>query len=191
MSWAGSRALEGAVGVLGEVFRAAVRDGRVGVPERVKIQWPTSWAIVKRNAASRGVSPLMAFAALTTIRRSAGRSTPEQPPRPSSSIRRPRKSSAIDSTGTGISRRRRWRDTGAPVCGTEVFTPPGFFVQELVEFVHREANVFGAELLVPEAAVRDAWAAFPDRDELAEHFGVSALAAQWRLYSFGLVERPP
>jgi uncharacterized protein DUF955 len=77
-----------------------------------------------------------------------------------------------------------------PVCGTEVFTPPGFFVQELVEFVHREANVFGAELLMPEAAVRDAWAAFPDRDELAEHFGVSALAAQWRLYSFGLAERP-
>jgi len=63
-------------------------------------------------------------------------------------------------------------------------------VQELVEFVHREANVFGAELLMPEAAVRDAWAAFPDRDELAERFGVSALAAQWRLYSFGLAERP-
>jgi hypothetical protein len=56
VSWAGSRALEGAVGVLGEVFRAAVRDGRVGVPERMKIQWPTSWAIVKRNAASRGVA---------------------------------------------------------------------------------------------------------------------------------------
>ena len=43
---------------------------------------------------------------------------------------------------------------------------------------------------MPEAAVREAWAAFPDRDELAERFGVSALAAQWRLYSFGLAERP-
>jgi hypothetical protein len=43
---------------------------------------------------------------------------------------------------------------------------------------------------MPEAAVRDAWAAFPDRDELAERFGVSALAAQWHLYSFGMAERP-
>ena len=77
-----------------------------------------------------------------------------------------------------------------PVCGTEVFTPPGFFVQELVEFVHREANVFGAELLMPEAAVREAWATFPDAQGLAVRFGVSALAAQWRLYSFGLASKP-
>jgi len=62
--------------------------------------------------------------------------------------------------------------------------------QDADRALEREANVFGAELLVPEAAVRDAWAAFPDRDELAERFGVSALAAQWRLYSFGLAERP-
>ena len=30
-----------------------------------------------------------------------------------------------------------------------------------------------------------------DRDELASRFGVSALAAQWRLYSFGLVDDRP
>jgi hypothetical protein len=62
--------------------------------------------------------------------------------------------------------------------------------QDADRALEREANVFGAELLMPEAAVRDAWAASPDRDELAERFGVSALAAQWRLYSFGLAERP-
>jgi len=56
--------------------------------------------------------------------------------------------------------------------------------------VEREANVFGAELLMPEASVREAWAAFPDAARLAEGFGVSSLAAQWRLYSFDLAERP-
>ncbi len=56
--------------------------------------------------------------------------------------------------------------------------------------LEREANVFGAELLMPEPAVREAWAAFPDTAEVAVRFDVSALAAQWRLYSFGLAERP-
>jgi IrrE N-terminal-like domain len=62
--------------------------------------------------------------------------------------------------------------------------------QDADRALEREANVFGAELLMPEAAVRDAWAAFPDATELAERFGVSALAAQWRLYSFGLGPKP-
>ena len=53
--------------------------------------------------------------------------------------------------------------------------------------LEREANVFGAELLMPEAAVREAWAATSDAAEVAERFEVSALAAQWRLYSFGLI----
>ena len=43
---------------------------------------------------------------------------------------------------------------------------------------------------MPEAAVREAWAAFPSQAEVAARFDVSALAAQWRLYSFGLAERP-
>jgi hypothetical protein len=38
--------------------------------------------------------------------------------------------------------------------------------------------------------VREAWAAFPDPAKVAARFEVSALAAQWRLYSFGLAERP-
>jgi uncharacterized protein DUF955 len=56
--------------------------------------------------------------------------------------------------------------------------------------LEREANVFGAELLMPEAAVREAWAALRDPTQVAARFEVSALAAQWRLYTFGLAERP-
>lgn len=56
--------------------------------------------------------------------------------------------------------------------------------------LEREANVFGAELLMPEQAVRDAWVAFPDASAVADRLDVSALAAQWRLYSFGLGNRP-
>jgi hypothetical protein len=43
---------------------------------------------------------------------------------------------------------------------------------------------------MPETAVREAWVAFPDTAAVAERFEVSALAAQWRLYSFGLAGRP-
>lgn len=54
--------------------------------------------------------------------------------------------------------------------------------------VEREANVFAAELLMPEPAVREAWAG--DAEETAERFGVSGEAMRWRLYSFGLGEAP-
>jgi len=63
--------------------------------------------------------------------------------------------------------------------------------QDTDRALEREANVFGAELLMPEAAVREAWAASGDRDEVASRFGVSVLATQWRLYSFGLVDDRP
>jgi Zn-dependent peptidase ImmA (M78 family) len=52
--------------------------------------------------------------------------------------------------------------------------------------LEREANVFGAELLMPETAVRG-HATDPEATEL---FGVSNVAFQWRLYSFDLGERP-
>ena len=63
--------------------------------------------------------------------------------------------------------------------------------QDADRALEREANVFGAELLMPEAAVREAWAAVPDAAEVASQFGVSLLAARWRLYSFGLVTESP
>jgi hypothetical protein len=62
--------------------------------------------------------------------------------------------------------------------------------QDADRALEREANVFGAELLMPEGALRDAWSAFPDASEVASRLGVSALAAQWRLYSFGLAPKP-
>ena len=56
--------------------------------------------------------------------------------------------------------------------------------------LEREANVFAAELLMPEKAVRRKWAASPDIDAVAGELGVSRLSAHWRLYSFDLTKRP-
>ena len=63
-------------------------------------------------------------------------------------------------------------------------------LQDTDRAIEREANVFGAELLMPEAAVREAWAVSPDASKVASRFAVSSLAAQWRLYSFGLLPKP-
>jgi Zn-dependent peptidase ImmA (M78 family) len=52
--------------------------------------------------------------------------------------------------------------------------------------LEREANVFAAELLMPEQAVRH----HSDDPEAAHLFGVSQLAMRWRLYSFGLGPAP-
>src|SRR5436190_12781597 len=57
--------------------------------------------------------------------------------------------------------------------------------------LEREANVFAAELLMPEHVVREAWATARDVEDCAERFDVSPTAMQWRLYSFGLVEGGP
>jgi hypothetical protein len=57
--------------------------------------------------------------------------------------------------------------------------------------LEREANVFAAELLMPESAVRTAWHETKDAEQVAVILDVSQLAARWRLYSFGLLEDPP
>lgn len=54
--------------------------------------------------------------------------------------------------------------------------------------LEREANVFAAELLMPEPAVREAWSGDPEAT--AAQFGVSGEAMRWRLYSFGLGDAP-
>ena len=55
--------------------------------------------------------------------------------------------------------------------------------------LEREANVFAAELLMPEPAVREAFGG--SVPECAATFGVSEEAMHWRLYNLGLVaERP-
>jgi Zn-dependent peptidase ImmA (M78 family) len=53
--------------------------------------------------------------------------------------------------------------------------------------LEREANVFAAELLMPEGAVRSE----ATRVDIAQHFGVSAEAMGWRLYNFGLCDEVP
>ena len=55
----------------------------------------------------------------------------------------------------------------------------------------REANVFAAELLMPEPAVRDAFREDDSIEVAATRFGVSSAAMHWRLYNLGLVEERP
>jgi Zn-dependent peptidase ImmA (M78 family) len=57
--------------------------------------------------------------------------------------------------------------------------------------LEREANVFAAELVMPEPEVRASFAEHGDVRQVAAAFDVSPLAMQWRLYSFELVEAPP
>lgn len=57
--------------------------------------------------------------------------------------------------------------------------------------LEREANVFAAEFLMPEQAVRSAWDQTWDIERCASLFGISGPAMQWRLYSFGLVAEGP
>jgi hypothetical protein len=57
--------------------------------------------------------------------------------------------------------------------------------------LEREANVFAAELLMPEPALRAGWEELGSADALASRFDVSPSAMSWRLFSFGLLtERP-
>ena len=57
--------------------------------------------------------------------------------------------------------------------------------------LEREANVFAAELLMPEDLVGAEFPRAASAAELAGWFGVSAEAMQWRLYNFGLVQERP
>jgi hypothetical protein len=77
----------------------------------------------------------------------------------------------------------RWRPVFCRA--VEVPTDGGYPPEE------REANVFAAELLLPESTVRHA---FPTNDSVAAMaalFSVSQEAMHWRLYNFGLVSDPP
>ncbi|MCC6224152.1 MAG: ImmA/IrrE family metallo-endopeptidase [Thermoleophilia bacterium] len=55
----------------------------------------------------------------------------------------------------------------------------------------REANVFAAELLMPEEAVRNAFPRADSIEAMAAEFDVSREAMHWRLFNFGLVEERP
>ena len=56
--------------------------------------------------------------------------------------------------------------------------------------LEREANVFAAELLMPESAVRAAWAELGGIAACATRLDVSPTAMHWRLYGFALAARP-
>jgi hypothetical protein len=55
----------------------------------------------------------------------------------------------------------------------------------------REANVFAAELLMPEAPLRRAVAEGAGAPELERLFAVSPPAMAWRLYNLGIADGPP
>jgi hypothetical protein len=75
---------------------------------------------------------------------------------------------------------------GAPIhCRLEPGGPP------VADPAEREANVFAAELLMPEPDVRAAVARGADPAAMEVLFGVSAPAMAWRLYNLGLSDRPP
>ena len=57
--------------------------------------------------------------------------------------------------------------------------------------LEREANVFAAELLMPEPPVRGAWEELGDVDACAARFDVSPTAMHWRLFAFDLVKEKP
>lgn len=74
---------------------------------------------------------------------------------------------------------------GAPaVCHLESGAPPPRDPRE------REANVFAAELLMPEAPVRSAYARDASVAGLAAAFAVSPEAMSWRLFNLGIGPRP-
>jgi Zn-dependent peptidase ImmA (M78 family) len=57
--------------------------------------------------------------------------------------------------------------------------------------LEREANVFAAELLMSESAVREVWEEMADVAACSTRFAVSPTAMQWRLYTFALVPDRP
>jgi Zn-dependent peptidase ImmA (M78 family) len=72
-----------------------------------------------------------------------------------------------------------------------VFCRATDLAQDADRKLEREANVFAAELLMPESAVRQAWEELEDVGDCATRFDVSPTAMQWRLYSHGLIEERP
>ena len=72
-----------------------------------------------------------------------------------------------------------------------VYCRPGDVTEAADRALEREANVFAAELLMPEELVAQEFPRVATAAEIAEWFGVSTEAMSWRLYNVGLVpERP-
>jgi uncharacterized protein DUF955 len=75
----------------------------------------------------------------------------------------------------------------APIyCRAHEVGPPNGDARQL----EREANVFAAELLMPEPLVRKTYERSGRLEDVAECFRVSQDAMAWRLYNLALVQRP-
>lgn len=75
--------------------------------------------------------------------------------------------------------------------GAPVFCRAADLTERVDHQLEREANVFAAELLMPEQEVRREFSVCGSIDEVASAFDVSTEAMHWRLFNFGLVaERP-
>ena len=72
-----------------------------------------------------------------------------------------------------------------------VFCRPVDVTEAADRALEREANVFAAELLMPEERVATEFPRAAVIPELAEWFGVSVEAMHWRLYNLGLTDDRP
>ena len=127
--------------------------------------------------------------------RSRHRSSSAQAPRPAPDV--------SSEHGSGVRqpiRRRRFtiaHELGHWICQYRAGRPARFYCRSgdvaaaADRAAEREANVFAAELLMPEPAVRAAWGEEPEIAACAERFSVSSEAMHWRLYNLGLVEERP
>ena len=85
----------------------------------------------------------------------------------------------------------RWQPTYCRAADVEVDVGAGPVRPSTDRALEREANVFAAELLMPEPAVRSAFSADDSIEAMAARFDVSQEAMHWRLFNFGLVEERP
>jgi Zn-dependent peptidase ImmA (M78 family) len=72
-----------------------------------------------------------------------------------------------------------------------VYCRPADLTETADRALEREANVFAAELAMPESLVRREFEAHPGVDAMAARFNVSAAAMYWRLYNLRLIEERP
>jgi Zn-dependent peptidase ImmA (M78 family) len=63
-------------------------------------------------------------------------------------------------------------------------------VDAATKALEREANIFAANLLMPEPSVRSAWQTTGTVAGVATRFDVSPEAMEWRLHNFGFVPAP-
>jgi Zn-dependent peptidase ImmA (M78 family) len=73
----------------------------------------------------------------------------------------------------------------------EVFCRPVDVTEATDRDLEREANVFAAELIMPEPLVRKEWGGHPSVVDMAWRFQVSEPAMHWRLYNIGLTADRP